>query len=111
MYDVLFFCVLVAPVLIEGPGNQLVVIVGSTLDFTCGARGFPIPSITWFRDGTEIRGGGQTGITRLSNTIFTSLRISMATVNDSGEYHCNVSSPLFTAIKSQVAMVVVQGQL
>ena len=106
---------------------------------SCDASGFPVPSVTWLHNGTEVScfrhtgthehqlrsqpfitinfqlqdDGSRTNITEIvgNRSISSTLMIGMAMRNDTGNYICNVSSPLYTSVASEPALVLVQGLL
>ena len=57
--------------------------------------------------------GSRTNITEIvgNRSVSSTLTIGMAMRNDTGNYICNVSSPLFTSVASEPALVLVQGLL
>ena len=86
-----------------------------TIVLTCVGTGFPIPSIAWFQNGSAIDPDqDNTTIVMYTSELFrnttSKLRISMAMVNNSGFYHCNLSSPNYIDVMSQEALIKVQGE-
>ena len=111
---------LVGPVVIENPQDQNVTSFEGTIVLTCVAAGEPIPTITWFQNGTVISDNqdNETSIIMmeenfLDQSISSTLTITMAMVNNSGSYHCNISSSVeyFPDVMSEIALVLVQGLL
>ena len=108
---------LVGPVVIENPQDQNVTSFEGTIMLTCVAAGEPIPTITWFQNGTVISDNqdNKTSIMMKENfldqSISSTLTITMAMVNNSGIYHCNISSSVeyFPDVMSETALVLVQG--
>ena len=85
--------------------NQLnyTVDMGDTVNFVCVATGIPAPSITWFRDGTELNGARVTinspdvmsVLDGMGDTIYQSTRtlsLGMTEDGDSGGYECRASN-------------------
>lgn len=107
----------VAPRIIESPDNTNVSI-SENITLSCVVDGVPIPLITWFQNGSAIDDSrdNQTNIITTSDTrlqqVQSTLIISMAMVNDSGVYHCNVSSSIteYPTITSEEAIVLVQSK-
>ena len=107
---------LVGPVVIENPQDQNVTSFEGTIVLTCVAAGEPIPTITWFQNGTVISDNqdNETSIMMeenfLDQSISSTLTITMAMVNNS---HCNISSSVeyFPDVMSGIALVLVQGLL
>ena len=105
--------------MIENPQDQNVTSFEGTIVLTCVAAGEPIPSITWFQNGTVISDNqdNETSImieeSPLNRSVSSILTITMAMVNNSGIYHCNISSSVeyFTDVMSGIALVLVQGLL
>lgn len=80
--------------------------VGGFISFFCLVKAFPIPSITWFVNGTSI---GQGNISTAGLVTTSTLTLSTLTLNDIGTYTClaentlaeirqNISSPLFLEV-------------
>jgi len=88
-----------------------VVRAGNSVMLTCNVTGFPIPAITWFQNGSAIDSGDNiaTTVQPLTRRISSTLTISMAMRDDSGVYHCNISSPNFINVISEEVLVLVQG--
>ena len=105
--------------MIENPQDQNVTSFEGTIVLTCVAAGEPIPSITWFQNGTVISDNqdNETSImieeNPLNRSVSSTLTITMAMVNNSGSYHCNISSSVeyFPDVMSEIALVLVQGLL
>ena len=70
-----------------------VVPAGSSVMFRCSATGFPIPSVTWFRDGRELSSYDNSSINIAalnSYTIDSNLSINFASLALAGRYWCLV---------------------
>lgn len=130
----MFIC-LVAPAISDHP-NDLNVTIMEEFFLSCEANGFPIPNIVWQLNGTDIEflnatpfsgsgsgSGSNSGLGSGSlipiqvteeyrvRSVSSTLTISMAMTNDSGNYTCLIISPLseFSPILTQPARVLVQG--
>ena len=78
----------------------LVLLNSSDFQLSCSATGTPPPNVTWSRDGQILESDG-THVTIVGG----SLSISMATITDSGIYHCSASSSAGVASSSQQVLV------
>ena len=82
----------------------------------CEGEGFPVPDITWYRNGTVIDASedDRVSITTtpvpLANSVSSMLVITMAMLEDSGEYHCTLSSSVseYEDVMSGMTMVSVE---
>ncbi|KAG2469773.1 HMCN2 protein, partial [Polypterus senegalus] len=70
------------------PSEQVTVIRGSAVTFTCEARGFPLPRLSWFKDGQSL----SLHSNLLSDGLETRLRLPDVTTTDSGQYTCVASN-------------------
>ena len=106
----------VAPLLLVGPSA-----VNATLseNFTlmCNTSGYPVPAIIWTHNGTTVNeeeNGRATIISEniTSRSVRSTLTVSMAVTNDSGDYTCIVTSSIgdFQNITSGPVTVLVQGE-
>ena len=106
----------VAPLLLVGPSD-----VNATLseNFTlvCSASGYPVPTIIWTHNGTIVSEDENDQATIISENITSrsvrsTLTVSMAATNDSGDYACNVTSSIsdFQDITAGPVTVLVQGE-
>ena len=106
----------VAPVLVEGPEDVNVTSVEGVITLYCEGTGFPIPDITWYQNGTAIEDSSDdrvmvtATISMPTRTVNSSLVITTPMVNNSGHYHCILSSSVseYDQVTSQ-ALVLVQG--
>ena len=64
------------------PSNDLELLVGERVTFTCVVEGIPTPTVTWYHNGAQLRAGGVISIS--GNT----LNISSLTVGHTGMYQC-----------------------
>lgn len=118
------FCT-VAPEISEHPAALNVSISGS-FSLSCAANGVPTPEIFWLLNGTEVdllnttlfSGSGSGSLVPIEVTetygvrsISSTLDVSMAMTNDSGNYSCLIVSPIadFPPITTDPARVLVQG--
>ena len=106
----------VAPLLLVGPSA-----VNATLfeNFTlvCSTSGNPVPTIIWTHNGTlvnEDENDQATIILELMSlrSVLSTLAVSMAAINDSGDYACIVISSIgdFQNITAGPVTVLVQGE-
>ncbi len=115
----------VAMVILEDPLSLNVTITDS-FSLSCEAEGFPVPSIVWLLNGTEIQlpnitifsgsGSGDSIPIQVTErvavrSISSRLDVAMAMTNDSGSYSCSIVSsvPAYVAIVTASALVLVQG--
>ena len=96
--------------------------MGDVVTFECVATGIPAPSITWFRNGTELSSSRVTlgnlsestamdgdGEIILQST--RTLNLSMTQDNDSGSYECRASNDATNGEISESFEVIVQSEL
>ena len=81
---------------------------------TCTASGYPAPSISWTHNGTTINESiSQINITTQNgeSVSISTLTVTGALINDSGEYECFATSPIgnFQIVNSGPVTVLVQG--
>ena len=102
----------VAPTILVSPSPLDVTRVEEAISLSCNASGFPVPTVSWSHNGTDV-----TANTRLSietqygdRSVLSTLGIAAmnVTVNDSGEYVCTASSSFGDAVHDS-ALVLVQG--
>lgn len=106
---------IVAPEFTEVPLDDNVTSFEGVITLMCGGVGFPIPNITWFQNGSAIdMDQDNTTISTTSSdssrTTLSILTVSMAMVNNSGFYHCNLSSLDYEDLISEAALILVQGK-
>lgn len=109
-----------APVLVAGPEGVLFFVARfeGTIMLYCEGTGYPIPDLTWYRNGTALDASGEDSMTITQNkiaptrTVNSSLLITTPTFHKSGQYHCILSSSVmvYEDLTSQVALVVVLGE-
>ena len=106
----------VAPLLLVGPSA-----VNTTLseNFTlmCSASGYPVPTIIWTQNGTIVSEEENDQATIISENITSrsvrsTLTVSMAAINNSGDYACIVTSSIgdFQNLTAGPVTVLVQGE-
>lgn len=83
-------------------GNQIA--IGADLNLECNSDGYPMPNITWFKDGREIV---QTH--RIQVIDSNRLLIYGATKDDSGDYKC-VGRNEFS-MSEHTEQIIVEGML
>ena len=102
---------LVRPVVVSNPMPVNVTRLQDNIVLTCSATGFPVPSITWYHNDTLVVATMTSprivGIpTRYE--ISSTLTITSANTNDTGDYYCNITNSVGT-LSTSVALVLVQG--
>ena len=70
----------------------------------CVFEGLPIPTVVWSRDDKRLIDGSDNVTIAISDTL-SSLIVTMATANDSGNYTCMVSNLLGSDIESSMLQV------
>ena len=106
----------VAPLLLMGPSA-----VNATLfeNFTlvCSTSSYPVPTIIWTHSGTLVNEDENDRATITpqlitSRSVMNTLAVSMAAINDSGDYACIVTSSIgdFQNITAGPVTVLVQGE-
>ena len=106
-----------APVLLTGPQAVNVTSFEGVITLFCEGTGFPIPDITWYQNGTALESDSEdnTTITTIAindtRIVNSSLVITRPMVNNSGLYHCNLSSSVsaYEQVMSEEVLVLVQG--
>ena len=100
----------VHPVLVALPTALNVTLIEGNIIQSCNATGFPLPSIQWYQNGTLVTEDDRTSISNLtdSRSVLSTLTVSVAMTNDSGEYHCNASNTVGSVVSDTVT-VFVQG--
>ncbi len=88
--------------------------IQDNITLTCNVSGFPVPQISWTHNMTEVRDGDdRVSITEElgPRSLLSTLTVSRATTNDSGQYECITTSPLstFDEVRSGPVTVLVQG--
>lgn len=100
----------VAPLITTDPLSQNVTLLEGNITLTCEAVGLPIPTIEWLHNGS-VATNGQVFRDMFSteNRIISNLIVTMAMVNDSGDYLCQASS-IVESSSSAEARVLVQSE-
>ena len=103
--------------LTQGPEVMNVTSFEGTISLRCDGLGLPIPTITWYQNGSMIDADESNDTTVTSDTfsnrtVTSTLTIIMPMVNNSGNYHCNLSSTIedYQEVMSEVVLVLVQGK-
>ena len=103
----------VAP-LIDVPPMDMNVTTTENITLTCIASGCPAPSISWTHNGTAVNEIIYISITEQDGdrTTVSTLIVTGAVVNDSGQYECSATSPIgnFQIVESGPVTVLVQGK-
>ena len=68
-------------------GDNVTAALNTTITIKCPVSGVPTPSVSWFKDGSQIFQGE-----RLSFTDNSSLVVNRAEMDDSAKYTCSVQS-------------------
>ena len=82
------------------------------LELVCTAEGFPLTSVVWLHNSTEVEENG----TICFNTTIELFRITVqitiknTSLDDSGYYLCVARSPVFSDVNSDTAYVLIQGE-
>ena len=106
----------VGPVIVVDPLSVNVSIEVDNITLNCTARGFPIPTITWTHNGTLLTSMDADEVsivtmdTGMLRTVRSTLVIYSALANNTGDYACIASSPIYSDVTSTTARVLVQGK-
>ena len=104
------FIFLVIPVFIEQPVDMNITRT-EDLILVCTAEGFPLPTIVWLFNGTEVDSNVTTSISMGGYINSVTITISNTTFSDSGDYMCIANSSVYPdVISSDVADVLIQGK-
>ena len=84
------FCACIEPpAIIEPPVDQLAEQLGGSVSFTCSARGFPCPTISWEHNMEPVSGDYTVVTDECSNDTVTSmLTVHNVTSDDNGSVSC-----------------------
>ena len=94
MYGVRAVCIVISlsaehPIIIKPPVNQVAERLGENITFTCSARGFPCPTISWEHNMEPVPGDYAVVTNNCSNDTVTSmLTVRDVNSNDSGTFSC-----------------------
>ncbi len=110
----LFLSFAVAPLILTFPEADNVTSIQDNITLTCNASGFPIPQISWTHNMTGINGSDdRVSITedQGQRSVLSTLTVTRAMTNDSGQYECMVTSPVATydQVLSGPVAILVQG--
>ncbi|KAF5269632.1 hypothetical protein FQR65_LT05971, partial [Abscondita terminalis] len=78
----------VKPFLVRPP-EDIIALVGSTIEFSCGVGGDPLPDVLWRRNSP----GGTMPLGRVRVLEDRSLRLERITLQDQGRYTCEADNP------------------
>lgn len=93
-----FLCHFLVPPTIKG-GNitsEVTALLDTVVTLECEARGVPLPTITWYRNGEAILSNRQAQYVERGHF----LKIPRAQASDAGQYSCKVTSVAGSAEKS-----------
>ena len=106
----------VAPLLLMGP-SAMNATLSENFTLVCSASGYPVPTIEWTHNGTLVNEDENDRVTIspqliTSRSVMSTLAVSMAAINDSGDYACIVNSSIgdFQNITAGPVTVLVQGE-
>ncbi len=110
----LFLSFVVVPLILTFPEADNVTSIQDNITLTCNASGFPVPQISWTHNMTTVNvGDDRVSITedQGQRSLLSTLKITRAMTNDSGQYECIVTSPIATygQVLSGPVTVLVQG--
>ena len=103
----------VAPLLLVEP-SAVNATLSENFTLVCSASGYPVPTIIWTHNGTIVNEDENNQDTIIANMISSrsvrsTLTVSMAAINDSGDYTCIVTSD-FQNLTAGPVTVLVQGE-
>ena len=101
----------VRPVVVKNLMPVNVTRIQDNIILTCSATGFPVPTITWYHNDTLVMASMTSPrIVSIPSRyeISSTLTITSANTNDTGDYFCNITSTVGT-VSTSVALVLVQG--
>ena len=82
------------------------------LELVCTAEGFPLTSVVWQHNGTEVEENDSICIDTIIEWFRITVKITIknTSLDDSGYYLCVARSPVFTDITSDTGYVLIQGE-
>ena len=106
----------VAPLLLVGP-SAVNATLSENFTLVCSASGYPVPTIIWTHNGTIVSEEENDRATIISENITSrsvrsTLTVSMAAINNSGDYACIITNSIsdFQNLTSGPVTVLVQGE-
>ena len=106
----------------ENPAPKNVSITVEDIILNCTVNGFPIPSISWFHNSTDIEKDNRSRVTVTTyhlmeqtgqemdfGIVVSNLVISNAGVNDTGLYQCQADTRIQDPVVSDEVTILVQG--
>ena len=96
---------------IIGPSDSYPVI-NSSLFLTCVASGYPLPTVTWYRDWEEVIDADniQSEVIEQNGENYVQSTLLLCSVQETAVYNCSVSNNIYGNVVTSVsATVVVQG--
>ena len=94
--------IIIPPVIVGWKVGHFVT-VGSTIELSCEATGYPAPMVIWIREGREVRGD----LVERENGTLATLIIANASSEDAGIYECITWN--FGGTVMRYALVFVKG--
>ncbi len=105
---VLLYLIAVQPSIIEKPAARQILQQDQSINLHCKATGQPLPDITWFVDGKEVKQKARFSITSLellSGRRKSTLKIDGLRMSDGGIYQCKAENKAgISMTKSNVAI-------
>ena len=102
----------VTPTILVSPSPLNVTHLEEAIILTCNASGFPVPTVSWSHNGTDVTANTRLNIETQDDdrSVLSIINIAAVNVteNDSGEYICTASSSVGDAV-SNLALVIIQG--
>ncbi len=104
---------LVSPVLLAFLEEDIFIVLNDTFTLNCTASGFPVPSITWLHNNTQLNLPNRTNVVIVGNntarSVVSVLTVTMATSVDTGNYSCRAEIPAAPPVESEDIFVILQG--
>ncbi|KAM8933893.1 hemicentin-2 [Pelodytes ibericus] len=91
----------------EGPLEDVIVLVNNPLSLICEALGFPVPTVTWLKNGKPFQDSSNLRILPGGH----GLQILNAQEEDSGQYTCVVTNEVGEAIRNYEVKVFIPPQI
>lgn len=110
-YNYIFFCFNIDPPEIVKKPSNLAVRVGGVASFFCSARGDPVPTIVWRKNGKKVPGTqSRYTVTQISGLSI--LRIEPVRAGrDEAPYECVAENGVGDAVSAEAMLTVYEGKL